>query len=247
MPYEYSMLPPVSREAIMAVAKQILLEEANVQDVDITRQILQEDGIERQFPELVIRINELTHHQSDRLTNMKEQVKKWHRTLAEEALSALSKEQRESGVTTLRERFSSPEPNALDTKMVVILNEALRMADPSDDSTTRVKLIPSSALGILEDLESYTEIGYAYETGNPERVPVAMTVYEIVEHCAQTMNASEPEKAWTMRRLAEFIVNEELDETADPRSKLERFAHSSGAKHAQWVTILREILQELKT
>lgn len=245
MTYGYNVLPAINEESVMAEAKQILLAEADVNDVDIIRRILEEDDIQRQLPELVSTVRQLSDSRGARMSEMITQVEDWRRTLAQEALAVLTDEQRATAVSNLRERASGPDENGLKAKMSEIVDNALALVAPSEDGRPQVTLIPSSALGILEDLEDHTNMGYSYEVGNADHVPMAMTVCEIVEHCAKTTGASEAEEAWAVRHLAKTVCGDEFDPEFDPRHLLERFTNSSGAKHDEWVKTLKDIRQEL--
>jgi hypothetical protein len=59
-----------------------------------------------------------------------------------------------------------------------------------------VKIVGDSALGVLEDLESYMAEPIPHEIGDPDRVPMALTLWEILERCAMVKGANQAQTLW---------------------------------------------------
>ena len=53
-----------------------------------------------------------------------------------------------------------------------------------------MKIVGDSALGVLEDLESYMAEPIPHEIEDPDRVPMAPTLWEILERCAVVKGAN---------------------------------------------------------
>ena len=245
MPYEFSILPAISEQSILHEAKKILMENAGVTDPDTIQQILADNQIfEQSCPNLAEIITKKTDDQKPMHKYMTEMVEQWRHGLAKEALADVDESERQNAVVDLEKRFSNSGHVDMNTKMAQVMAAALQLAG-SDEAPLRVHIIPGSALSLFEDLESATGIPTPHTVGDPDNVPTAMSLDEIIEHCAMVDNATEPEKAWIIRKTAEYVLetlNENLYEDSNPSHSLIRETYRHDVKHPQAVDMLRELM-----
>ena len=246
--HPHGVLPSITRETITIEAKTILIGRAGISSEDVIRWLLEKDDtITAACPDLADRIAQVVHTNNPRLEVMANQLSQWRRELALQALDNLEPQQQEDAVIRLGDLFSITDTDGLRRKMQTVIRDALRLAG-ADDPQSRV--VPSSALELLEELENHTGDRTPHEIGDPCSVPQALTLCEIIEHCAVTNGASQPERLWMLRCAAQNILpelHEELQEHVTPSRQLQRETASHGVPHDQAIKMLRTLARTLET
>ena len=93
---------------------------------------------------------------------------------------------------------------------------------------------------MLEDPESRMAEPIPHEIGDPDRVPMALTLRETLEHCAMVNGANQAQTLWIIRQAVDHAVRwlGADDLGIEPRGMLDRITREHGQGHDQAVAFL---------
>ena len=241
--YGYSLLRRINGETVLNEAKRMILARAGVTDPDAVEQAM---GLSRAFEELCPSLSEqaraLTNPDREPVADLQELVDRKQSELAQQALRDADAAEIERAVQRLRQTFGDTPGDGLRHRLREAVDDALRLAG-ADGGQRVVKMVSESALGVLEDLESHMAEPIPHEIGDPDRVPMALTLREILEHCAMVRGANQAQALWIIRQAVDHAVRSlgADDLGIEPRGMLERITKEHGLDHDQGVAFLIEL------
>ena len=241
--YGYSLLRRINGETVLNEAKQMLLARAGVTDPDAVEQAM---SLSRAFEELCPSLSEqaraLTNPDREPVADLQALVDRRQSELAQQALRDADATEIERAVQRLRQTFGDTPGDELRHRLREAVDDALRLAG-SDSGQRVVKIVSESALGVLEDLESHMDEPIPHEIGDPDRVPMALTLREILEHCAMVRGANQAQALWIIRQAIDHTVRSLgiRDLGLEPRGMLDRITKERGVDHDQGVAFLIEL------
>lgn len=238
--YGYSLLHRINGDTVLNEAKRMLLARAGVTDLDAIEQAI---SLSRAFEELCPSLSEQARELTDRarqpVADLQALVDRRQSELAQQALRDADAAEIERAVRRLRQTFGETSGDGLRHRLREAVDDALRLAG-ADGGQRIVKIVGESALGVLEDLESHMAEPIPHEIGDPDRVPMALTLREILEHCAMVKGANEAQALWIIRQAVDHAVRwlGADDLGIEPRGMLDRITGEHGLDHDQAVAFL---------
>ena len=179
---------------------------SGVTDPDAVEQAMK---ISRAFEELCPSLSEQARTLTDRarqpVADLQALVDRRQSELARQVLRDADAAEIERAVRRLRQTFGGTPGDELRRRLREAVDDVLRLAG-ADGGQRVVKIVSDSALGILEDLESYMAEPIPQEIGDPDRVPMALTLREILEHCAMVKGANQALALWIIRQVIDHTV-----------------------------------------
>ena len=219
----------------------MLLASAGVTDPDAVEQAMKlSHAFEELCPSLSERARALTNPDRDPVMVLQILVDWRQSELTRQALHDAEAAEIEGAVQRLRQTFGDARGDELRYRLREAVDHALRLAGAGQRV---VKIVSDSVLGVLEDLESCMEEPIPREIGDSDRVPMALTLREILEHCAMVNGANEAQALWIIRQATEHVVRAlgADDLGIEPRGMLDRLAKEHGLDHDQAVALLVEL------
>ena len=238
--YSYSLLRPINGDTFLNEAKRMLLARAGVTDPDAIEQAISHShAFEELCPSLSEQARALTNPDREPIADLQALVDRRQSELARQALRDADAAEIERAVRRLRQTFGETSGDGLRHRLREAVDDALRLAG-ADGGQRIVKIVGESALGVLEDLASCMAEPIPHEIGDPDRVPMALTLREILEHCATVKGASEAQALWIIRQAVDHAVGllGADDLGIEPRGMLERITKEHGQDHDQAVAFL---------
>lgn len=102
-----SVLPAINQGTVWAEAKRLLLSNGGVTNRDLIHKVVYEDRtIEEAYPEAVRHIEEKIVASNHQLDHLKEQVHRWRRNLAMEALHSIDHDRRIELIQQLKQKYA---------------------------------------------------------------------------------------------------------------------------------------------
>ena len=241
--YGDSLLRRINGETVLNEAKRILLNRAGVTEPDAVEQAMK---LSRAFaelcPSLSRQVRDLTNPDRGPVADLQILVDRRQSELAQQALRDADAAEIERAVRRLRETFGATRGDELRRRLREAVDDALRLAGAVGGQRV-VKITGDSALGVLEDLESCMAEPIPHEIGDPDRVPMALTLREILEHCAMVQGANEAQALWiihqTLYHAARSLGADDLG--LEPRGMLDRITKEHDLGHDQAVAFLIEL------
>ena len=241
--YGYSLLRRINGDTVLNEAKRMLLARAGVTDPDAVEQAI---NLSRAFAELCPSLSEqvraLANPDREPVADLQILVDRRQSELARQALRDADPAEIEDAVQRLRQTFGATQGDEMRLWMLAAIDDALRLAG-AVGSQRVVKIVGDSALGVLEDLASCMAEPIPHEIGDPDRVPMALTLREILEHCAVVNGANEAQALWIIRQALDHAVRSlgADDLGLEPRGMLDRITKEHGLGHDQAVAFLIEL------
>ena len=241
--YGHSLLRRINDETVLNEARRMLLARAGVTDPDAVEQAM---SLSRAFEELCPSLSEqamtLTNPDREPVADLQALVDRRLSELARQALRDADAAEIENAVRRLQQTFGDTPGDELRHRLREAVGDALRLAS-ADGGQRVVKIVGKSALGVLEDLESHMAEPIPHEIGDPDRVPMALTLREILEHCAMVKGANQAQALWIIRQAVNHAVRSlgARDLGLEPRGMLERITKEHGLDHDQAVAFLIEL------
>ena len=238
--YGYSLLRRINGETVLNEAKRMLLARVGVTDPDAVEQAV---NLSRAFEELCPSLSEqaraLTNPDREPVADLQVLVDRRQSELAQQALRDADAAEIERAVRRLRQTFGETPGAGRRHRLREVVDDALRLAG-ADGGQRVVKIVGESALGVLEDLESHMAEPIPHEIGDPDRVPMALTLREILEHCAMVKGANDAQALWIIRQAVNHAVRwlGADDLGIEPRGMLDRITGEHGLDHDQAVAFL---------
>ena len=222
--YGSSLLRRINGETVLNEAKRMLLARAGVTDPDAVEQAM---SLSRAFEELCPNLSEqagtLTDHARQPVADLQALVDRRRSELAQQALRDADAAEIERAVRQLRQTFGDTPGDELRRRLREAVDDALRLSGGGGGQRV-VKLVGDSALGILEDLKSCMAEPMPHEIGDPDRVPMALTLREMLEHCAMVKGANQAQALWVICQAvdhaARWLGADDLG--IEPREMLDR-------------------------
>ena len=239
--YGDSLLRRITGETVLNEAKRMLLARAGVTDT-VEQAMRLSLAIEELCPSLSEQVRDLTNPDREPVADLQILVDRRQSELAQQALHDADAAEIEGAVRRLRETFGATPGDELRLWMLATIDDALRLAGAGAGQRV-VKIIGDSALGVLEDPESYMAEPIPHEIGDPDRVPMALTLREILEHCALVNGANEAQALWIIRQALDHAVRSlgARDSGLEPRGMLDRITKEHDLGHDQAVAFLVEL------
>ena len=241
--YGHSLLRRINDETVLNEAKRMLLARAGVTEPDAGEQAIKlSRAFEELCPSLSEQVRALTNPDREPVAALQILVDRRQSELAQQALRDADAAEIERAVQRLRETFGATPGDELRLWMLAAIDDALRLAGAVGGQRV-VKIIDDSALGVLEDLESCMAEPIPHEIGDPDRVPMALTLREILEHCAMVQGANEAQALWIIRQALDHAVRwlGADDLGLEPRGMLDRITKEHDLGHDQAVAFLGEL------
>ena len=241
--YGDSLLRRINGETVLNEAKRMLLARAGVTDTDAGEQAMRLSlAIEELCPSLSEQVRDLTNPDRGPVADLQVLVDRRQSELAQQALRNADAAEIERAVQRLRQTFGDTPSDELRLWLLSAIDDALRLAGAAGGQRA-VKIVGDSALGVLEDLESYMAEPIPHEIGDPHRVPMALTLREILEHCAMVKGANDAQALWLIRQAIDHTVRSlgADDLGLEPRGMLDRITREHGLGHDQAVAFLIEL------
>ena len=240
--YGDSLLRRITGETVLNEAKRMLLARAGVTDLDAVEQATNlSPAFEELCPSLSEQARALTNPDREPVADLQILVDRRQSELAQQALRNADAAEIERAVQRLRETFGDTPSDELRYRLREAVDDALQLAGGGGQRV--VKIVGDSALGVLEDLESYMEEPVPHEIRDPDRVPMALTLREILEHCALVQGANEAQALWIIRQAldhaARWLGADDLG--LEPRVMLDRITKEHDLGHDQAVAFLIEL------
>lgn len=238
--YGSSLLRRINDETVLNEAKRMLLARAGVTDPDAVDQAM---SLSRAFEELCPSLSEqaraLTNPDREPVADLQALVDRRRFELARQALRDADAAEIERAVRRLRQTFGETPGDELRRRLREAVDDALRLAG-ADGGQRVVKIVGDSALGVLEDLESCMAEPIPHEIGDPDRAPMALTLREMLEHCATVKGANQAQALWIIRQTVDLAVRSlgADDLGIEPGEMLDRITKEHGQGHDQAVTFL---------
>ena len=229
--YGYSLLRRITGETVLNEAKRMLLARAGVTDLDAVEQAMKLSlAFAELCPSLSDQVRDLTNPDREPVADLQILVDQRQSELAQQALRDADAAEIERAVQRLRQTFGATPGDELRYRLREAVEDALRLAG-ADGGQRVVKIVSDSALGVLEDLESCMEEPVPREIGDPDRVPMALTLREILEHCAMVKGANEAQALWIIRQAIDHAVRSlgADDLGLEPRGMLNRITKERGS------------------
>ena len=241
--YGDSLLRRITGETVLNEAKRMLLARAGVTDTDAVEQAMRLSlAIEELCPSLSEQVRDLTNSDREPVADLQILVDLRQSELAQQALRNADAAEIERAVQRLRQTFGATPGDELRRRLREAVNDALRLAGAVGGQRV-VKIVGNSALGVLEDLESCMAEPIPHEIGDPDRAPMALTLREILEHCALVNGANEAQALWIIRQAldhaARWLGADDLG--LEPRGMLDRITKEHDLGHDQAVAFLIEL------
>ena len=236
----YNLQRRINGETVLNEAKRMLLARAGVTDPDAVEQAI---SLSRGFEELCPRLSEqaraLTNPDREPVADLQILVDQRQSELARQALRDADAAEIERAVRRRRQTFGETPGDGLRHRLREAVDDALRLAG-ADGGQRVVEMISESALGVLEDLESHIAEPIPHEIGDPDRVPMALTLREILEHCAMVKGANQAQALWNIRQAVDHAVRwpGADDLGIEPRGMLDRITKEHGLDHDRAVAFL---------
>ena len=241
--YGYSLLRRITGETVLNEAKRMLLARAGVTEPDAVERVMKlSRAFEELCPSLSEQVRDLTNPGREPVADLQILVDRRQSELARQALRDADAAEIERAVQRLRQTFGATPGDELRRWMLATIDDALQLAGAGGGQRI-VKIVSDSALGVLEDLASYMEEPVPHEIGDPDRVPMALTLREILEHCAMVKGANEAQALWLIRQAVDHAVRSlgADDLGIAPRGMLDRITEEHGLGHNQAVAFLIEL------
>ena len=238
--YGYSLLRPINGDTVLNEAKRMLLARAGVTEPDAVEQAMKPSrAFEELCPSLSEVVRALTNPDREPVADLQALVDRRQSELARQALRDADAAEIERAVRRLRQTFGETPGDGLRHWLREAVDDALRLAG-ADGGQRVVKIVGESALGVLGDLESHMAEPISHEIGDPDRVPMAMTLREILEHCAMIKGANQAWALWIIRQAVDHAVRllGADDLGIEPRGMLDRITKEHGLDHDQAVAFL---------
>ena len=155
--YGYSLLRRITGETVLNEAKRMLLARAGVTDLDAVEQATNlSPAFEELCPSLSEQARALTNPDREPVADLQILVDRRQSELAQQALRNADAAEIERAVQRLRQTFGDTPSDELRHRLSEAVDDAPRLAG-ADGGQRIVKIVSDSALGVLEDLESYME------------------------------------------------------------------------------------------
>ena len=241
--YGYSLLRRITGETVLNEAKRMLLARAGVTEPDAVEQAMKlSRAFEELCPSLSEQVQDLTNPDREPVADLQMLVDRRQSELAQQALRDADAAEIERAVQRLRQTFGDTPVAELRHRLREAVDDARRLAG-ADGGQRVVKIVGDSALDILVDLEAYMGEPVPHEIGDPDRVPMALTLREILEHCAMVKGANEAQALWIIRQAIDHTVRSlgARDLGLEPRGMLNRITKEHGLGHDQAIAFLVEL------
>ena len=238
--YGHSLLRRINGETVLNEARRMLLARAGVTDPDAVEQAMKPSrAFEELCPSLSERARALTNPDREPVADLQILVDRRQSELARQALRDADAAEIERALRQLQQTFGETSGDGLRHRLREAVDDALRLAG-ADGGQRIVKIVGESALGVLEDLESHMAEPIPHEIGDPDRVPMALTLREILEHCVMVKGANEAQALWIIRQAVDHAVRSlgARDLGLEPGGMLERITGEHGLDHDQAVAFL---------
>ncbi len=200
-------------------------------------------SLSRAFEELCPSLSEqaetLTNPDREPVADLQALIDRRQSELARQALRDADAAEIERAVRRLRQTFGETPGGELRRRLREAVDDALGLAGTIGGQRV-VKIVSESALGMLEDLEACMAGPIPHEIGDPDRVPMALTLREMVEHCAMVKGANDAQALWIIRQAVDHAVRSlgADDLGIEPRGMLDRITKEHGLDHDQAVAFL---------
>ena len=239
--YGDSLLRRINSETVLNEAKRMLLARAGVTEPDAVEQAMKlSRAFEELCPSLSEQVRALTNPDREPVADLQVLVDWRQSELAQQALRDAAEIERV--IERLRQTFGATRDDELRLWMLATIDDALRLAGAGGGQRV-VKIVSDSALDILADLEAYMGEPIPHEIGDPDRVPMALTLREILEHCAMVKGANDAQALWIIRQAIDHTVRSlgTRDLGLEPREMLDRITKERGLDHDQAIAFLVEL------
>ena len=241
--FGYSLLRRINGETVLNEAKRMLLARAGVAEPDAGEQEMKlSRAFEELCPSLSAQVRALMNPDREPVADLQILVDQRQSELAQQVLRDADAAEIERAVQRLRQTFGDTPGDELRRWMLATIDDALQLAGAGGGQRL-VKIVSDSALGVLEDLASYMEEPVPHEIGDPDRVPMALPLREVLEHCAMVKGANQAQTLWITRQAIDHAVRSlgADDLGLEPRGMLDRITKEHDLGHDQAVAFLIEL------
>ena len=243
---DYNILPAITRDSVIEAVMIMLWRAAGVNDPYLMEHVLRRrTALRMALPDLHHMAADIMDASAPENEALIRSIQDQRDKMATQLLRNIPQETRDKIMQRVARQFADADDSTLYSAVQRTLDEAIELCDATaPNNRPHVRIIRRSALDIFKDLEVALDEPVAWKLGNPVSVPTAMTVDELIRHCAWVCADRTSTRFYAMRKAAEYITGEPTPmpacgEDTDPADRLRVYARNNPKDHNGWVEALR--------